>query len=51
MMAAPTQAHARSVNMQGIMFHEQTMIDSVIKDPIYLWQTDTRSLPTAATVS
>jgi len=28
--------------MQGTMFHEQTMIDSVIKDPIYLWQTDSR---------
>lgn len=28
--------------MQGMVFHEQTQIDSVIKDPIYLWQTDTR---------
>ena len=42
MMAAPTQADARLVNMQGMVFHEQTQIDSVIKDPIYLWQTDTR---------
>lgn len=42
MMAAPTQADARAVNMQGIVFREQTQIDSVIKDPIYLWQTDTR---------
>jgi len=42
MMAAPTQADARVCNMQGIMFKEQTQIDSVIKDPIYLWQTDTR---------
>jgi len=42
MMAAPTQADARGVNMQGTVFHEQTQIDSVIKDPIYLWQTDTR---------
>ena len=41
-MAAPTMADVRRVNMQGIMFHEQTMVDSVIKDPIYLWQTDTR---------
>ena len=24
------------------MFAEQTMVDSVIRDPIYLWQTDTR---------
>ena len=42
LMAAPTLADARLVNMQGIMFREQTQIDSVIKDPIYLWQTDTR---------
>lgn len=42
MMAAPTQVDARVVNMQGMVFHEQTQIDSVIKDPIYLWQTDTR---------
>ena len=42
MMAAPTQADARLVTMQGTMFREQTQIDSVIKDPIYLWQTDTR---------
>ena len=42
MMAAPTLADARVVNMQGIVFREQTQIDSVIKDPIYLWQTDTR---------
>jgi N-acyl-D-amino-acid deacylase len=42
MMAAPTQADARLVTMQGTMFREQTQINSVIKDPIYLWQTDTR---------
>ena len=42
LMAAPTQADARICNMQGIMFEEQTMIDSVILDPIYLWQTDSR---------
>lgn len=42
LMAAPTLADARLVNMQGIMFREQTQIDSVVKDPIYLWQTDTR---------
>ena len=43
MMAAPSLAEARVVNMQGIMFKEQTQIDSVIKDPIYLWQTDSRT--------
>ena len=42
MAAAPDLAAARTVTMQGTMFDEQTMIDSVIKDPIYLWQTDTR---------
>jgi N-acyl-D-amino-acid deacylase len=42
MAAASDLAQARTVTMQGTMFHEQTMIDSVIKDPIYLWQTDTR---------
>ena len=42
MAAAPDLAQARTVTMQGTMFHEQTMIDSVIKDPIYLWQTDSR---------
>ena len=42
MAAAKDLAAARTVTMQGTMFDEQTMIDSVIKDPIYLWQTDTR---------
>ena len=42
MAAAPDLPTARTVTMQGTMFHEQTMIDSVIKDPIYLWQTDSR---------
>ena len=42
MAAAKDLAAARTVTMQGVMFDEQTMIDSVIRDPIYLWQTDTR---------
>lgn len=38
--AAPTMHDAHLVLMQGIGFKEQTMIDSVVKDPIYLWMTD-----------
>jgi len=41
--AAPTIEDVRNVCMQGIVFHEQTMIDSVVKDPIYLWMTDARA--------
>ncbi|MDW7657842.1 MAG: amidohydrolase family protein [Bacillota bacterium] len=37
---AATLKEARSIHMQGTVFHEQTMIDSVVQDPIYLWQTD-----------
>ena len=39
-MAAPTFQDASRVGMRGIAFREQTLIDSVIKDPIYMWQTD-----------
>lgn len=38
--AAPTLADAEQIHMQGTVFHEQTMIDSVVRDPIYMWQTD-----------
>ncbi len=34
---------ARGVDMQANVFHEQTMIDSVVKDPIYMWMTDART--------
>lgn len=40
MAAAPTISDARAVLMQGTVFREQTMIDSVVRDPIYMWQTD-----------
>lgn len=40
MQRAPTLAAAAGVNMQGTVFHEQTMIDTVVRDPIYLWMTD-----------
>lgn len=51
MAAAPTIEEARTVFMQGIVFHEQTMIDSVVKDPIYLWMTDSRSAPETGAVA
>lgn len=38
--AAPTMQAVEQCMMQGIVFHEQTMIESVIKDPIYMWMTD-----------
>lgn len=41
--AAPSIEDVRNVCMQGIVFHEQTMIDSVVRDPIYLWMTDARA--------
>lgn len=41
LMAAPDIESIRTTTMQGVVFHEQTMIDTVVKDPIYLWQADT----------
>jgi len=38
--AAPTMADAANVEMQGQVFREQTMVDSVATDPIYMWMTD-----------
>ncbi len=40
MQEAPTMRDAHLCLMQGIGFREQTMIDSVVKDPIYMWMTD-----------
>ncbi len=40
LMAASTEQEAHGCLMQGIGFDEQTMIDSVVRDPIYLWMTD-----------
>ncbi len=40
MMAAPNLDLANKVNLQGTVFHEQILVDSVIQDPIYMWQTD-----------
>ena len=41
-MRAETLEQANSVHMKGTVFHEQILIDSVVTDPIYMWQTDTR---------
>lgn len=40
LMAASSLQQANWVGMRGIAFREQTLIDSVVKDPIYLWMTD-----------
>ena len=39
-MAAPDLAAANAIGIKGIVFHEQILIDSVVTDPIYMWQTD-----------
>ena len=39
-MAAPTIEDMNSVHIQGTVFHEQQLIDSVVNDPIYMWMTD-----------
>lgn len=38
--AAPSMEALRNIEMQANVFHEQIMIDSVVKDPIYMWMTD-----------
>lgn len=40
MQAAPTLEDANNVHIQGNVFFEQQLIDSVVNDPIYMWQTD-----------
>ncbi len=37
---APTLQDALDVGMQANVFYEQIQIDSVVRDPIYLWMTD-----------
>ncbi len=39
-MGAKTLEQVNEILIQGTVFFEQTMIDSVIKDPIYMWQSD-----------
>ena len=38
--AAPSIEDLRGTCMIGLQFKEDIMVDSVIKDPIYLWETD-----------
>jgi len=38
--AASSLEEVAKVHIQGTVFREQTMIDSVVTDPIYMWQTD-----------
>ena len=38
--AAPSMDALRRIEMQANVFHEQIMVDSVVKDPIYMWMTD-----------
>ena len=40
LMQAPTIEDVRGTSMQGVQFKEDIMIDTVVKDPIYLWMTD-----------
>ena len=40
-MRAENIEDANAVGMKGTVFHEQILIDSVVTDPIYMWQTDT----------
>lgn len=39
-MEAKNIDQANAIGIQGMVFHEQILIDSVVKDPIYMWQTD-----------
>ena len=43
MMSAKTMEEMCSILMVGQVFGEQILLDSVVKDPIYMWQTDSRS--------
>lgn len=40
MMSAKTMDEMNKVGLVGQVFGEQILVDSVVKDPIYMWQTD-----------
>jgi len=42
---APTLYDAGRMLIQGTCFSEQQLIDGVVKDPIYMWQTDSFATP------
>ena len=50
-MAAPTMYDAGRILMQGTCFNEQILVDSVVKDPIYMWQTDSFCTPETGPVA
>ena len=39
-MKTETIEEVRATEMVGVMFDEQTMIDTVVKDPLYFWMAD-----------
>jgi N-acyl-D-amino-acid deacylase len=43
MQSAPDIATATGVLAQAIFFKEQTLIDTVIRDPLFLWESDSRT--------
>ena len=46
MQSAPDIVSATAVLGQAIFFDEQTLIDTVIKDPLFLWESDSRTTVT-----
>ena len=46
MQSAPDIVAATAVLGQAIFFDEQTLIDTVIKDPLFLWESDSRTTVT-----
>jgi N-acyl-D-amino-acid deacylase len=43
MQSAPDIVAATGVLAQAVFFEEQTLIDTVIRDPLYLWESDSRT--------
>lgn len=41
---ASTLEEASNVQIQGIMFKEQTLVDSVVKHPLFLWESDSTTM-------
>ena len=46
MQSAPDIATATGVLAQAVFFDEQTLIDTVIRDPLYMWESDSRTTVT-----
>ena len=43
MQSAPDLVAATAVLAQAVFFDEQTLIDTVIRDPLYFWESDSRT--------